>query len=327
VAAPAVGGFSKYDLAGAIYGPGLDRYQYLDRMLASFNDPDYEVPYHLQQNVGDMFVDSPYDYFAQSVQIAYKHLYGNKTTGINYDAVMGIFEEVNHRFAYAIARGVREFASLELINGCMFDILRGADTPKKRYDPLLVTLQKIYEREEWGWEADFLRTPESYAVELERQSREPLFKPRDTLYPVYHRRNQLLANAQKRAEVKQATVAEQARAQTGGCGPVLTGDEMAAMKRRASRRRLTDSALRQFRYHNLGQNWHPNLVFPDDLDELDDVLTRSVQVSLEMKQLGSKGSLVERENRSLELLNEGWWQDDTCKIWWPKEVTIGPKPK
>ena len=190
----------KWCFDGSVYAADLDRGEYLSRMTAHFSDIDYEVPKAVLERVrGNPLLDTaPHEYFAAAVATAAALVYKGKNGDYLAKHCEAVYEEINHRLAFAIAKGAEELAGPVERREFFQDI--STETAKKFRSQLLFKLRWIYYRYGWGWDSKVLNSPDTYNAAATRFEPEYLRQ----ICPIYSRTRREIARRYAVEERKKA---------------------------------------------------------------------------------------------------------------------------
>ncbi len=303
----------KYDrVNGTIYSTHLDRNTYLGRMLQSFDDIDFEVSREELARVGmssSLLATKPPEFFAYCVGLSQRELY--KTLDgykISDPLTREIFEELNHRLAYAIARRAPLFATRDLIR-LFFDGMPKEVSRKKRTNYVLYALRDVFVEAGWGWEPHLFKTAETFQFEQSRAARLGS-EPRNEFFPVATR----LIRLQRQKE-------EQERQSAMRAGP----DEPRSVS--PTHLQIIETKNAEFKAARLGEI--PSVIKTTVLYRIRDPVTLSnfLETCLNISTEISKLSAVKGSERGTELFRSGWRQQQN--FWYPAhelESLCEPEP-
>lgn len=303
---------SRFD--GTIYGSNLDRKTYLDRMLLSFDDIDRTVPNGELVRIGEdpsLIGTPPPHYFALCMKLVRKELY--RTEGgykLCDPLIREIYEELNQRLAFAIARRVSQFASWSMIR-LFFDAMPQEASRKKRTDYVIFPVRDIFIEQGWGWESRLLDTRTTWSNELQRAARLGT-EPRAEFFPIYDRLIRIPPPTPKKTGGGSKTDRPPAAGGTSAAPPeitVLLGDKIEEFKR--AKLRVAESAFR--------------ITFGTilDPDRLALFLETAKAKSLELKSLSSAVAFGEA---TADLAKQGWRQLPLSPDVWYPPIPAEPNP-
>jgi hypothetical protein len=306
-------------IGGTIYAKHLDRNTFLDRMESAIKEQvmkgDFFIPGN--ENGQNDLPKTPGQYFTETIQKAFKFLYGETSCKKPYvHCVKRIYEEINLRLAFAMVMRLGVFRTPETTKEYFHYAFFTHGTPiKNRYNYVLGKLRLYFIRSGFGWDGNLLNTAETYFIEHEREMNGEQVRPEKAYYPAHHWKSRII----KVTDNSPDTGSSSPPSSNGP--PTYTVD---SVNKWAEVDTVIYEANVRFNNHKLGSigpvevRRLKTIFNPCDAVKLRQYFEEILKPSLDIKKMSeTKGQFLACGEYVAELQRQGWRQLPNTSIWCP----------